>query len=137
MKLRIAVAAALAFLAFGFGAWWFFGPMQRSSMQAQQPPLALPALSADAKAGEAHFQEDCAVCHGRYALGTDRGPPLIHRIYQPSHHGDRAFRLAVRQGVRAHHWKFGDMPAMSGLSRADVAEIIAYVRELQRANGIE
>jgi len=37
-------------------------------------------------------------------------------------------------GVR--HWRFGDMPPVEGLSRRDVAAIVAYVRELQRANGI-
>jgi len=39
-------------------------------------------------------------------------------------------------GVRAHHWKFGNMPAIEGLTRADVKAIIAYVRELKRQNGI-
>jgi len=39
-------------------------------------------------------------------------------------------------GVRAHHWSFGNMPAVEGLTRADVKMIIAYIRELQRANGI-
>jgi hypothetical protein len=48
-----------------------------------------------------------------------------------------SFYLAVQNGVRAHHWRFGDMPAQTGLTRADVAGIVAYVRELQRANGIE
>lgn len=48
-----------------------------------------------------------------------------------------AFQMAVVQGVRAHHWPFGDMPPQEGLTRADVRNIIAYVRELQRANGIE
>ncbi|MGR3582900.1 MAG: c-type cytochrome, partial [Pseudooceanicola nanhaiensis] len=44
---------------------------------------------------------------------------------------------AVQNGVRAHHWKFGDMPPQTGLTPSDVANIVAYVRELQRANGIE
>ena len=39
-------------------------------------------------------------------------------------------------GVRAHHWKFGNMPAIENLTRSDVTAIVAYVRELQRANGI-
>ena len=53
-----------------------------------------------------------------------------------AHHGDAAFLLAVRNGVRAHHWRFGDMPPQPGLTGAEVAAITAYVRELQRANGI-
>ena len=63
-------------------------------------------------------------------------PPLIHKIYEPSHHGDESFQRAVAVGVRAHHWKFGNMPAIEGLTRGDVKAIIAYVRELQEANGI-
>lgn len=47
-----------------------------------------------------------------------------------------SFQLAMIQGVRAHHWSFGDMPAVIGLAPADVEPIIAYVRAVQRANGI-
>ena len=61
----------------------------------------------------------------------------MHKIYEPSHHGDESFQLAVAQGVRAKHWRFGNMAALEGLTRADVSAIIAYVRELQRVNGID
>jgi hypothetical protein len=47
-----------------------------------------------------------------------------------------SFVLAVKNGVRAHHWRFGDMPPVDGLTQSDVMNIVAYVRELQRANGI-
>lgn len=96
----------------------------------------IPELSATARSGEAVFNANCAECHGTNAAGTDRGPPLIHKIYEPSHHGDAAFLLAARQGVRAHHWSFGDMPAIPAVSDTEIAAIIAYVRELQRYNGI-
>jgi hypothetical protein len=39
-------------------------------------------------------------------------------------------------GVQAHHWRFGNMPPVEGITRAEVATIITYIRELQRANGI-
>jgi hypothetical protein len=48
-----------------------------------------------------------------------------------------AFVLAAKQGVRAHHWRFGNMPAVEGVSDEDVLQITDYVRALQRANGIE
>jgi hypothetical protein len=48
-----------------------------------------------------------------------------------------SFLMAVTQGVRAHHWTFGDMPPQEGLTQGDVRAIVAYVRELQRFNGIE
>ncbi|HBM41471.1 MAG TPA: cytochrome C, partial [Sulfitobacter sp.] len=49
---------------------------------------------------------------------------------------DAAFLLAAKQGVRAHHWKFGNMPPVEGVTPGDVKMVVAYVRELQRANGI-
>ncbi|MEO0637505.1 MAG: cytochrome c, partial [Pseudomonadota bacterium] len=78
-----------------------------------------------------------ASCHGTNAAGRDgAGPPLIHIIYETGHHGDPAFYQAVRVGVRAHHWRFGSMPAIEGVSKSDVRDIVTYIRELQRANDI-
>lgn len=100
--------------------------------------LVIPTTFSDAaRMGERAFNAVCATCHGKDAAGTDVGPPLVHRIYEPSHHADYAFEMAVTNGVRAHHWKFGNMPPQPGLTKADVTTIITYVRELQRANGIE
>ena len=99
--------------------------------------LTIPAFSAEAEAGRAVFEENCIACHGKHATGTDRGPPLVHRIYEPNHHGDASFYLAVRNGVRAHHWRFGDMAPVEGVPENEVTTIIRYVRELQRANGIQ
>lgn len=99
--------------------------------------LVAPTLSPDQEAGRALFDAQCAVCHGPSATGSDQGPPLVHRIYEPSHHGDLTFLLAARQGVRAHHWRFGDMPAVDTVSEEEVMLITDYIRALQRANGIK
>lgn len=96
------------------------------------PPPA-PAEFAD---GEKLFNSNCMGCHGPGAKGTDRGPTFISKIYEPSHHGDPAFQLAVKRGVRQHHWSFGNMPEISGVSEAEVDHIIGYIRWLQRENGI-
>ena len=94
-------------------------------------------LSEIAILGKQAFDINCSSCHGENAVGQHGvAPPLVHKIYEPNHHGDESFQLAVAMGVRAHHWKFGNMPAIEGLTRADVKTIIAYVRELQRHNGI-
>ncbi len=100
--------------------------------------IVLPdRFSEQAKLGERAFDAVCADCHGTNAVGRDGvAPPLIHKIYEPSHHGDGSFLLAVQNGVRAHHWKFGNMPPVEGVTQGDVKNIIAYVREIQRANGI-
>lgn len=95
-------------------------------------------LSAPAYFGQIAFERACASCHGTNgAGGTGKGPPLIHPIYEPGHHGDTAFLRAAMAGVQAHHWNFGDMPPVEGITDETVALIVAYVRELQRANGIE
>lgn len=86
--------------------------------------------------GERLFNANCARCHGPRASGTDQGPPLVHLVYEPNHHGDAAFQRAAALGVRAHHWTFGDMPPVPGVSEAEVAAIVSYVRWLQREAGI-
>ena len=99
--------------------------------------VRVPTLSATATAGEAVFDANCAACHGDNAAGRDgAGPPLVHKIYEPSHHSDIAFQIAAKHGMRAHHWKFGDMPPVAGVSADEVAHITAYVRMLQRRAGI-
>jgi len=90
----------------------------------------------DYQAGEERFNALCSRCHGVHARGTDQGPPLVHKIYEPSHHGDFAFLRAAAQGVRAHHWDFGNMPKIAEASPDDVQLIIQYVRWLQREAGI-
>lgn len=103
------------------------------------PPQAMNGKTAPAEfqAGEAKFNASCAVCHGKQAGGTDHGPPLVHKIYEPNHHGDAAFQLAAAKGVRAHHWDFGNMPKIDGVTAEDVDQIVRYVRWLQRQAGIQ
>lgn len=86
--------------------------------------------------GEALFNKTCSVCHGANAAGTQAGPPLVHRVYEPGHHPDISFRNAVKNGVISHHWEFGHMPPQPGVSDEDIEKIICYVRELQIAGGI-
>ena len=83
------------------------------------------------------FDLKCQSCHGINAAGRHEiGPPLVHKIYEPSHHSDQSFYRAVALGVRSHHWPFGNMAAVEELTKGDVKAIISYVRELQRENGI-
>lgn len=99
--------------------------------------VTVPPLSAAAQAGRAIYDRRCSQCHGLHGAGGAAGPPLVHAIYRPAHHGDVAFELAVRRGVRSHHWRAGDMPAQADVSQGDVEAITRYIRALQRANGIE
>lgn len=106
---------------------------------APQPEFRIPAADFQSRPalGADLFATHCARCHGAEALGSDHGPPLIHRIYEPSHHSDLAFYRAVALGVHQHHWEFGAMPPVAGISGEDTAHIIAWIRREQRAAGIE
>jgi len=106
----------------------------RSNDVTAAAPVAAP--SGELAKGAALFAERCAICHGPSGTGTDKGPPLVHKIYEPSHHDDASFRRAVQQGVQAHHWNFGDMAPVPGVSAAETGQIIGYVRDLQRKAGI-
>lgn len=99
--------------------------------------IQMPPIEGNAAIGQRIFENACVACHGTNAVGVEgAGPPLIHVIYEPNHHADESFQRAVAVGVRSHHWRFGDMPPVEGLTRGDVAMVIAYIREIQRANGI-
>jgi mono/diheme cytochrome c family protein len=87
--------------------------------------------------GEPLYQQHCAECHGTDLRGTDIGPSPLSVVYEPNHHGDGAFLAAVSRGSPSHHWDFGPMPPIPGLSQEDVAAITAFVREQQRINGFE
>jgi mono/diheme cytochrome c family protein len=104
--------------------------------QTWQVPKPSPGLMPNLVVGKKLFETHCAACHGAALQGSDKGPPLLHRIYEPSHHADIAFQLAVKNGVRAHHWQFGDMAPVQQVTPDDVAHITAYVRAEQRKVGI-
>lgn len=136
--IALPIVAAIAGLA-----WYLTHPQPPAT--APQRPAGAPlvavtipeTLPANAQIGQRIFDSACATCHGQNAAGRDGfGPPLVHRIYEPGHHGDEAFQRAAAQGVQSHHWPFGNMPPVPGLTRGDVAMVVAYVRALQQANGI-
>ena len=66
--------------------------------------------------GKSIYASKCAVCHGKGGTGSNQGPPLVHKIYEPGHHADYSFYKAVASGVRSHHWRFGNMPAIPGIT---------------------
>ena len=147
------VLFGVGLISVGFGAWFLWGgPTERDlktptvdtrmhgkAAGAPATPveeIIVPQLSSAAQMGQVAFDNNCAGCHGAKAAGSDKGPPLIHKIYEPSHHGDFAFLAAAKNGVRAHHWRFGDMQPVPGVTDKQVEWIVRYVREMQRANGI-
>ena len=143
MKYKRAIGALIIVGGIAYLTWSNDEPSASSTPQSSVAQGALAkvlipeVLSQNAQIGKRAFDATCAACHGANAAGQDGvAPPLVHKIYEPSHHGDDAFQRAAASGVRAHHWRFGNMPPVEGVTRGDVTMIIAYIRELQRANGI-
>lgn len=96
----------------------------------------IDGATADVAVGEELYQANCAQCHGADLRGTDQGPPHLDAVYLPNHHADISFLFAVRNGVQPHHWSFGPMPPIDGVSDDDVTDIVAYVRAQQQAAGL-
>lgn len=143
MKRRNAILGGGVVIALALFAYWQTKSPEKTT-QAQvynnrvMVNVVVPILKGDAAVGKRLFDKACAACHGANAAGTKGvAPPLIHKIYEPSHHGDESFQRAAAFGVQRHHWRFGDMAPIKGLSRSDVEKIITFVRDVQRANGIQ
>ena len=104
---RNAIYGIFAVILLGTGYWWTStsrmpsgsGSIVPSEDGAPMATVVLPdALSANAEIGKLAFDAKCAVCHGTNAAGQDGvAPPLVHKIYEPSHHGDASFLLAAKQ----------------------------------------
>jgi mono/diheme cytochrome c family protein len=94
-------------------------------------------LSSTASKGQVVFNTNCASCHGIDASGGIGGPPLIHNIYNPGHHSNASFIRAVRNGVKQHHWQFGDMPPQKHVAFGDMVFLMKFIREIQQQNGIK
>ncbi len=137
MSLKRGAALPVLAAALAAAGYFYFGDGDGEGGPPMVSVRVPDTLSARAQAGRKTYEANCASCHGGDAAGQQGvAPPLVHVVYEPGHHGDESFQRAVASGVRAHHWRFGDMPPVEGLTRRDVAAIVAYVRELQRANGI-
>ncbi|MCF7748930.1 c-type cytochrome [Sulfitobacter sp. M39] len=141
-------AIFFALIAVASAGWYIMQPDYSQTGTQTDEGVALPAgalvtvtlpasFTEQEQIGASAYDAVCAACHGPNGQGLDGvAPPLVHKIYEPSHHGDMAFVLAAQNGVRAHHWKFGNMPAVEGVTRSDILAIVTYIRALQRANGI-
>jgi mono/diheme cytochrome c family protein len=96
-----------------------------------------PAPLVGSSVGADLYQSNCASCHGADLQGTYKGPSHLSIVYEPNHHGDDAFRSAILNGARQHHWNFGDMAAITGLDNDEIDDIISYVRAEQERQGFD
>jgi len=129
-----------ALVAFGLGVRHYRSAGQVGIVKPGKPinaAVIVPSLSPLEQQGETLFNASCAACHGKNAAGQEGvAPPLVHIIYEPNHHSDQSFQRAAKLGVGQHHWPFGNMPPVENVTKDDVQKIIAYVRALQRGNGV-
>lgn len=82
--------------------------------------------------GQLLYEKYCGSCHGIALDGSNQGPPLLHPFYKPSHHGDESVYRAMLQGVKQHHWEFGDMPPVQGMTPKKAERVISYLRFYQK-----
>ena len=60
---------------------------------------------------------------------------LIEYIFARERHSLE--EMCVCNGVQQHHWRFGNMEPVGGLTDDDIVALTAYVREQQRLQGFE
>lgn len=117
--------------------YYVVAPTSHNSIESSIVETNMPELEKTFDKGAQLYGDNCSQCHGK-ALGgvVGNGPPFIHPYYNSGHHGDAAFYRAVSQGVQAHHWRFGNMPKIESLTRDDAQHIVAYIRAVQKYNGV-
>ncbi len=128
------IVMLMVVIAMGALAYWL---VTKSNEESADLVLSSNTASEKAQNGKLLYEANCASCHGVNAQGSDNGPPFLHKVYESSHHSDAAFLLAAKQGVRAHHWKFGDMPPIPSVNETEVVAITTYIRQMQRMVGIK
>lgn len=110
------IAALLVVIAASYGAWILLtGPSKAGE---ETSSIIIPEFSQIAQSGQIAYGENCAACHGINGAGTEKGPTFLHAFYKAGHHGDASFESAAKRGVRAHHWQFGNMPPVEGITDA-------------------
>jgi mono/diheme cytochrome c family protein len=112
------------------------GVMLAAAAGCGDDPVTVPSVPGDAAAGAAVFEQSCADCHGAGAAGGDGGLSLVDSRFAPPGFDDLAFVTAVVRGVSADEGEYGGMPRIRGLSEQDLADLLSYVRGLQREAGI-
>lgn len=80
-------------------------------------------------AGEPVYWEYCSDCHGNWGDGTEAGPSLLVPGLTRPGYSNQEMADAARKGT-------GSMPGFD-LDLQEAADVVAYVRDLQEAAGLE
>lgn len=112
-----------------------FGFLATSNVSAEKTDDAVK-IPFQLSKGQITYEKYCSSCHGKDLNGTKKGPPFLHGFYKPSHHGDASFYRAALKGVRAHHWNFGNMEPVKGMTERKTKHVIAYIRFYQKQKNL-
>jgi cytochrome c553 len=135
MKLETLTVFIAVILLGSIGTVMIAAPAKSGQSAIYQNPKE-PKVTQMLNLGKLNYDTCCASCHGKTGGGSNKGPTFISRIYHPGHHRDKSFYIAAKCGVRAHHWPFGDMKPVKGISDDQITSIIEYVRAIQKVNGL-
>lgn len=99
----------------------------------QDVPLTQEQLVAR---GRQVYAGTCATCHGDALKGSSMAPSLLQAPFAPDQTPDSAFANAIQNGVPQKRFAKGPMPAQPSVAPKDIPAVVAYVRSVQRDNGI-
>jgi hypothetical protein len=110
-------------------------PVAAQSIQVPQPS---PGLMPNPAAGKDPVREKLRFLPRRQSARQRQGAADAEQNLRTLASRRRRFPAGGEEREsRAHHWKFGDMAPVPGLTPDDVAQITAYVRLEQRKAGIQ
>ncbi len=136
MMNEIALASAIGAGVFGatFALSLYLGGDGDGSafVEAPQRPLILSSRSANE--GAPAYDHFCSHCHGSEGQGGDRGPPLVHPLYDIGGRTDLMYFTAIRRGAAEKHWEFGPMPPVRNITPRQASAVVGFIAELQAFN---
>ncbi len=90
--------------------------------------LSVPALAQNS--GEQVYKAQCAMCHGQDGLAAT---PVAKMMGVPSFKAPAIQKLTTADMIAATSNGKAKMPAFKGkLSQAQIEEVVAYIRKLQK-----
>ena len=90
-----------------------------------EPRKTVPA---EYQAGQKYFHRECASCHGPDAMGGNRAPKLIQKIYASTAYPNEKITKIILNGSSS-----GAMPSLKGkVLDKEIEEIIKYIRYSQK-----
>ena len=88
--------------------------------------VAIQAAAQTSEPGRQVFASRCAACHGTAGAGGELGPSIVARVPLRS---DQELEVVSREGLTG-----AGMPAFASLSKAEVSDLVTFLRTLRPAS---